>query len=75
MLYGEVPDVGRVEEHLACVASWSGTVCFRIKHLLDAVKAVPEDQISLGLSGELKPTIIVSDRLSQVVVPLRCQDC
>lgn len=60
VISAEVPDEGRLQEALAAAVSGQRLVVnFNVRYLLDALKAIEEEQIRLRLTGSATPALIL----------------
>jgi DNA polymerase-3 subunit beta len=70
------PEVGRVTEEIA-IQSIEGEdlkISFSSKYMLDALKAIEHDEITISFTGAMRPFIIRpadDDNILQLILPVR----
>lgn len=71
MLSSSEADVGSMDDVVACSGDFEGSLCFDPRFLAELVVAAGADEVTLGLVDALKPTVVLSERLTQVLMPVR----
>lgn len=71
-----IPEIGYVEEKLNIIDSYKGNfkLSFSSKYMLDALKVLECDNITLNFNGEEKPIIIknvIDDGVTQLILPVK----
>lgn len=69
-------EIGRVEEKISVVKNNNEEIkiSFVAKYMMEALKALPEEEVELSFVGEIKPIIIKNEKsedLIQLVLPIR----
>lgn len=71
-----IPEIGNVEEHIIVQKDNESEIkiAFSSKYMMDALKSLESQEISLLFNGDIKPIIIKnpeSDDLTQLILPIR----
>lgn len=70
-LFSSTADVGLMDDVVTCSGDYEGSLCFNPRFLIDLVTAAATDDVTIELVDALKPVVVRSERLTQVLVPVR----
>ena len=75
-LSSNIPEIGNVEEKVSLVNGEVDNfrIAFSSRYMMDALKAMDDDEVELLFNGEVKPIILKnssSDDLIQLILPIR----
>jgi len=71
-------DNGEAEETVGIVSEEEGSLCYNVKYLVDGLKAFESEDVQLGISGAVSPTLITqvggTPGYRYVLMPLRGEE-